>query len=73
MMTKQDLSLMRLSVCPPNMLPSRGRSTYHDVGISVQELDALLQTPEAALQTFQEEFGNRILSSYQDNVEKKNV
>lgn len=38
--------------------------THHDVGISVQELDAFFQTPEAALQTAQQEPGKFILGSY---------
>lgn len=38
--------------------------THHDVGISVQELDAFFQTPEAALQTAQQELGKFILGSY---------
>uniref|UniRef100_A0A3Q3EPQ3 Uncharacterized protein n=1 Tax=Labrus bergylta TaxID=56723 RepID=A0A3Q3EPQ3_9LABR len=35
--------------------------THHNVGISVQELDAFLQTPEAALQTAQQKLGELIL------------
>uniref|UniRef100_A0A8D2ZKJ9 Uncharacterized protein n=1 Tax=Scophthalmus maximus TaxID=52904 RepID=A0A8D2ZKJ9_SCOMX len=38
-----------------------GNHTHHNVGISVEELDAFLQTPEAALQTAQQELGELVL------------
>lgn len=45
--------------------------THHDVGISVQELDAFFQTPEAALQTAQQEPGKLILGSYERQYREK--
>lgn len=37
--------------------------THHNVGISIQELDTFLQTPETALETAQQEPGKLILGS----------
>uniref|UniRef100_A0A3B5BF09 Uncharacterized protein n=1 Tax=Stegastes partitus TaxID=144197 RepID=A0A3B5BF09_9TELE len=39
-------------------------TTHHDVGVSVQELDAFLQTPEAALQTAQQELCKLVLERH---------
>lgn len=39
------------------------QTTYHNVGVSVEELDEFLQTPEAALQTAQQELGTLIFGS----------
>uniref|UniRef100_A0A3B3ZAE1 Uncharacterized protein n=1 Tax=Periophthalmus magnuspinnatus TaxID=409849 RepID=A0A3B3ZAE1_9GOBI len=39
--------------------------TNHDVGVSIEELDKFLQTPEAALETAQQELGKLILVEYQ--------
>lgn len=38
-------------------------NTYHNIRISVQELDKFLQTPETALQTAQQELCKLILGS----------
>lgn len=44
------------------------KSTHHNVGISIQELDTFLQTPETALQTAQQEPGKLILCSCESQV-----
>lgn len=38
--------------------------THHDVRIPVKELNAFLQTPEAALHAAQQEFGKPVLSTW---------
>uniref|UniRef100_A0A3P9JPA1 Uncharacterized protein n=1 Tax=Oryzias latipes TaxID=8090 RepID=A0A3P9JPA1_ORYLA len=57
-------------------VPSRGAEvlpvdSHHDVGVPVQELDALLQTPEAALHAAQQEFSTFILQNDPDDLDQR--
>lgn len=49
------------------------RSTHHYVGISIQELDTFLQTPETALQAAQQEPGKFILRSCERQLSEKSI
>lgn len=44
-------------------MKKKTKNTHHNVGISIQELDTFLQTPETALKTAQQEPGKLILCS----------
>uniref|UniRef100_A0A8C6ZNU9 Uncharacterized protein n=1 Tax=Nothoprocta perdicaria TaxID=30464 RepID=A0A8C6ZNU9_NOTPE len=43
--------------------------SYHDVCVSVEELDEFLQAPEAALETAQEELGDLVVCTFQPVVQ----
>lgn len=49
----------------------RKKNTHHNVGISIQELDTFLQTPETALQTAQQESGKLILCSCERQLSER--